>query len=203
MVDTVDINVIDVQQQVAVGFDQHVIDEFRLRHFLSGRRIIGHVFNGQAPPDNILDAPDPGGSVADRLFREWNRHQVVQVAVITAITEVLAVTTDVECVEELPYFMEERLVQGRRAAEVERQPVTHNRRPFSYLAKAPPEAAPYVDPVLRRHFHEADFRQPARRVCKRAHEGPPQTQASSLYGVWSRHILCPRINPGNDSDMPG
>ena len=156
MVDAVYIYIVDVQQQVTISFGQYVIDELRFRHLLAGRSVIGHVFNSQAPPGNLLDAPDSSGRITDCLFGKRDRHQVVQVTVIGTIAQVFAVTTDVVRIKELSYLVEECLVQGCRAAYIQGQSVTDDGHPVRYLAETAPEAAAHIDPVLRRHLHEVD-----------------------------------------------
>src|SRR5690606_20525483 len=76
VVDGVDVDVVDVQQQVAVGLRQYRIDEIDLRHRLVGRGVVADVLDGDAPAQRVLDLTDAAGDMAHRLLGEGDGHQV-------------------------------------------------------------------------------------------------------------------------------
>ncbi len=117
MVDAVDVDVVDIEQQGAIGFFQHRVDELQFAHFGARRRVVGDVLDADAPFQQILGAPDARGHVAHGFIRERNGHQVVEVAVVGAIAEVFGVETNAVLVEEPADPADEGLVEWRRPAE--------------------------------------------------------------------------------------
>ena len=95
VIDAVDDDIVDVEQQVAVCFLQYGIGKFDFRHGRIGRRVIGDVLHGHTLLKNVLRLPDSTGDVADCFLRKRDRHKVVKLAVVTAITQVLGIKTDV------------------------------------------------------------------------------------------------------------
>ena len=63
MVDRVDVYVVDVQQQVAIGFAQHGVGERDLVHVLLRCGVVGDVFHRQAAAENVLGLTDARGAV--------------------------------------------------------------------------------------------------------------------------------------------
>ena len=64
----VDVEVVHIQQQMAVGFGHHGIDKFHLAHLLGGQGVVGGVFDGDALAEYVLGLADAGGGVLDGLL---------------------------------------------------------------------------------------------------------------------------------------
>ena len=117
-IDAVDVDVVDVQQQVAVGFGQHGVDEFEFRHFRAGGGVAGHVFDADAAFKVVLRLTDAVGDVADRILGEGDGHQVVEVALLVAApTEVFGVGPDLVKVQKGLHIGKQPMVQGSGAAD--------------------------------------------------------------------------------------
>lgn len=127
MVDGIDEEIVDVQQQVAIGLFQHRIDEVGFRHRLVGGRVVGDVLHRDAPTQRILRLADARGDMVHGFLGEGDRHQVVQMSVVGAVAQVLAVQDDVVLVEEAARAGEEGVVQRGYAAERQRQSVAGQR----------------------------------------------------------------------------
>ena len=74
VVDAIDMNVVDVYQQAAVGLLQHGIEEVDLFHFFAGCCVIGNVFNGDALFQNVLNPADARCHIIHRFTCEGNGH---------------------------------------------------------------------------------------------------------------------------------
>ena len=161
MVDRVDVDVVDVQQQVAVGLFQHRFDELCLVQVLavSGGRmagVVGDVLHRDAPAEHVLHPADARGDVAHGLGGERDRHQVVEVAVAGAIAQVLAVQRHPVAVEEAPGAGQEGLVQRFQATQRQRQAVAAQRKACRQLVQRLAQPAADADPVVRRAFQEIE-----------------------------------------------
>ena len=60
---------------------------------------------------------DAGSDVMHRFFGKGQRQQVIQVTVVAAVTQVLAVQGHVVVIEENPHFLQEFDIQRRRPAQ--------------------------------------------------------------------------------------
>ena len=90
MVDRVHVDVVDIDQQVTVRFCEHSIDEFNFLHLGSGRRcVVGRVFHRDALTEDVLYTQDAFGDVIDSFFGKRNRQQVIQMAIVRAVGQVL------------------------------------------------------------------------------------------------------------------
>ncbi len=152
----VDVDVVDVQQQLAVGFLQYRADEIDLFQLARQARIRRDVLDDQRPLEDVLYHPDPFGDPAHRFVAERQRHQVVELAVVGAGRQVLAVGTDAMLLDETLDRAQQRHVQRGVATEVERQTMAEERQALGQLAELAAETAADADPVLRGDFEEVD-----------------------------------------------
>ena len=123
VVDRVDVDVVDVEQQVAVGLGQHRVDEVDFAQRLVGRGVVADVLDRDAPPERILHLRDADGHVLDGFVGERQRQQVVEMAAGAAVAQVFAVEGDVVAIQELARLAHERHVQRVGPAQRQRQPV--------------------------------------------------------------------------------
>src|SRR5690606_29289894 len=91
MVDAVNVNVINIQQQIAIGFSDNSIDEFDFAHLLLGCAVVGCVFDGDALFQNVLRLANSRSYITDGFFGEGYWQQIIKLASIAAVTQVLAV----------------------------------------------------------------------------------------------------------------
>ena len=117
MINTVDVDIVYVQQQVTIGLFQHLINKFRLRHYLARFQITGDIFDNQSLTENILHPHNPLRDIIGRRRRKRDGHQVVQMAVIAAIAQVLTVGLDIVLTQKLTHLPHQRFVQRCRAAD--------------------------------------------------------------------------------------
>ena len=89
MVNAVYIDIVDVHQQVAVCFRKHRVDEVNFIHLARRGCIVRNVFNRYALLEDVLYMPYASGYIADRFLRKGYGHQVVEVAVIAAVAQML------------------------------------------------------------------------------------------------------------------
>ncbi|MNQ48526.1 hypothetical protein D3C85_624050 [compost metagenome] len=157
MVDRIDVDVVDVQQQVAIGLAQHCIGERHLVHVLLGRGVIRDVFHRQASPENVLGLTNARGDVVHRFFGKRQRQQVVQVTVIAAIAQVLAVQRYVVVIEENPHLLQKPDIQRRRPAQRQGQAVTGQRITLGQTSQRCTMGAADADPVFRRDFEKIEM----------------------------------------------
>ncbi|MCY1373860.1 hypothetical protein D9M69_611580 [compost metagenome] len=80
------------------------------------RGVVGHVFHRQPAAQHILCLADTRSDVMHRLLGEREGQQVIEMAIITAIAQVLAVERHVETIQKNPDLLQERHVQRGRAA---------------------------------------------------------------------------------------
>jgi hypothetical protein len=177
-------DVVHVEQQVAVGALEHRGDEFRLGHFRSGLRVIGHVLQRDAHAQLILNDADTLGDMAHRVLGEGNRHQVVEVAeLVPAGGEVLGVVADAVGAQESAQIPQEVAVQGARPTDVQGQAVADEGLGLGPLAEGAAEGAPEVHPVLGGDFEEIHLVAGAGVLCERAQKSPPQTQSRAAHRI--------------------
>ena len=116
MVGGIDADVVDVQQQVAVGFGLHRGDERGFAQRLARRGVVGHVLHRDAPAQRVLRLGDARAGVAHRCVGERQRQQFVELAVVGALAEVFAVQCDLVPIQELPGLPQQHRIQRRHAA---------------------------------------------------------------------------------------
>ena len=95
-IDAVDVDVVDVEQQIAIRLIDHRVDKLQLAHLLARSGIAGDVLDSYAPFQDLLGPLDASGHVFHGLRGEWNRHEVIQMALIATVTQVLRVAAHVE-----------------------------------------------------------------------------------------------------------
>ena len=99
VIDGVDVDVVDVEQKLAVGLFQHSQQEITLRHRLAGRGVVGDVLDRDPPLQDFLRSSYAAGHMHDSLIAKRYRHQIVEMPLIAAIAEVFAVVANVMGVE--------------------------------------------------------------------------------------------------------
>ena len=144
-------------------------------------------------PEDVLAAADARGDMVHGLLGERERHEVVEVRVIPAVAQVLAVVARADFSEKDSQFLQKRLIERRIAAEIERQPVTYHGHAIGDGAKLAPAAAADTHPVLRRNFHELD--ECGTMVRERVEMDAPQTKPCTGYGIVVGHD-CANRNAG-------
>ncbi|MNC17169.1 hypothetical protein D3C75_650410 [compost metagenome] len=150
----IDEDVVDVQQQVAVGLIEYCADEVEFTHRLVRCGVVADVFHGNAPLQVFLGLANPRGHMAHRFVGEWNGHQVVQVPVITAVAQVLAVQAHLVAIEKLAGLAKEMAVQRLAATQRQRQPVAGNGKTLGQLRQALAVGTAHGNPVFRCAFQE-------------------------------------------------
>ncbi|MNL42854.1 hypothetical protein D3C87_1653370 [compost metagenome] len=121
------------------------------------RGIVRDVFHRQASPENVLGLADTRGDVVHRLFGKRQRQQVVQVTVIAAIAQMLAVQRHVVVIEKTPDFLQKADVQRRRPAQGQGQPVTGQRITLGQCPQRRAMGAADADPVFRRELQKIEM----------------------------------------------
>ena len=94
VIDAVHDDVVDVEHQVAVRLLQHGKQKLAFRHRRIERCVVADVFERHALLENVLYATHTTGDILDGLFGERDRHQVVELTVVTAVTQVFRVHAD-------------------------------------------------------------------------------------------------------------
>ena len=91
MVDCIDVDVVDVQQQVAITLVKDRANKFCFAHLGNGLRIVRRIFQGNTRTQHILNLAYTCGNIANRLGCEWNGEKIVKVALRRTIREVLGI----------------------------------------------------------------------------------------------------------------
>ncbi len=181
VVDAVHDDVVDVEHEIAVGFFEHGERELEFTHRRVGRRIVGDVLECDALPENILYATYAAGDPAHGLRRKRDRQQVVEVSVVAAVTQVFGILTYAVSFHEVADGPHQVLVQGRRGADRQGQPVRDEGIALREKAELLPQAPADPDPVLRRHLHEVHL---GRRILLQLpRDGTPQAKACAGYRI--------------------
>ena len=60
---------------------------------------------------HVLYLPDASSNIGDSFGGEWDGHQVIEVTIIGAITQVLTVCANLELIQKMPQFADEGLVK--------------------------------------------------------------------------------------------
>jgi hypothetical protein len=117
VVDTVDEDIVDVEVEAAIGLRDHGIEEFEFGHLAVGQGIGGYVLHADAALEHVLYPSDPVDHVVHRLFTERDRHQVVQLAAIATVRQMLRVGPCVMAVQKDLEIAQKVFVQRGRAAD--------------------------------------------------------------------------------------
>ncbi len=153
----VDIDVVHVQVQQAIGPLNHGPHKFGLAHFGTRRRDVGgRVFHADLHAQNVLRTGNALGGVAHRFFGHGNRQQVVQVAVVSAPRQVFGEQAHAMFTHEIACAAKQDFIQGARAAQGQRQAVTHKGVTLGEGAKIAACPAAHASPVFRGHLEKAD-----------------------------------------------
>ena len=84
-VEAIDVDVVDVEVQQAVGLAHHGRDEFGFAHLGAGRcDVVGGVLDAYAHAEDVLGATDAIRHPAHGLGAAGNRQQVIELAVVAA-----------------------------------------------------------------------------------------------------------------------
>ena len=117
VINTIDIGVVDIEQQLAVGLSKYGIDEIDLIHLLAGGSIVGDVFDGDGLFQNILHPSNPRRHIVHRLLGEGDRHQVIEMTVVTAVAEVFAIESNFVLLHEVLNVTDKVFIQRCRTAK--------------------------------------------------------------------------------------
>src|SRR6056297_2013763 len=178
VIDAVDVNIVDVEEEFAVGALDHGLDEIQLAHIRTGIGVVGNVFHSGLAFKQVLDSTDAIGDPGHGLLKKGQGHQLIQMAMFGAVAQVIGIQGDTVFIEKAPQPLNIALIQRCWRAKRQRQPV--NKQGIA-LAAGPELAAQFAadaDPVLRCDFKKV--RLSALDILKRTQKGPPQAQASSL-----------------------
>ncbi len=86
-----------------------------------------------------------------------NRHQVIQLTIITAITQVFRIEGDIVLIHECFDITQQRYIEGGGGANAQGKAVNKKRVALREEAKLICQLAADIDPVLGRDFHEVDI----------------------------------------------
>ena len=112
------------------------------------------------------------------LSGEGQRHEIVEMGMVAAITQMLRVVARADVGEKAAQPAQEGDVERRVATQVQGQTVAHQRHALGDSAEFPAAAAADFQPILRRYFHEGDGRRDS--VRQRVEVHAPQTQARTV-----------------------
>ena len=91
MIDAIDVNIIDVEQQRAICARQYIEQKFNLRHLLAWGAVVRHVLDRDLLAQDVLYLLNSVTDVFDGLLRKRKGQEVIQVAGIAAVAQMLAV----------------------------------------------------------------------------------------------------------------
>ena len=117
MIDTVDVDVVHVKQQVAIRFLNDGTNKLRFVKFTFGRQIVGHILQRHPFADNILNLLHTPGGMGDGFFSEWHGQQVVELAAVIRVGQMFAVNRNPVFTNEISGTRNQRFVQRCGAAD--------------------------------------------------------------------------------------
>jgi len=186
----IDEDVVDVQQQVAVGFGEHGVDEVDLAHVRAGDAVVGNVLHGDASAQHLLHLGDATGDMVNGLGGERQRQQVVDMAAGGAVAQVFAVQLHLVQVEEGTGLCQQGAVQRIRTSQRQRQAVAGQGMALAELAQRGAVCTADADPVVRGDFEEVDG---TGRHCQQFVDQPTaQAKAGGIEGQGQGHGGCSR-----------
>ena len=105
MVDAVDVDIVYVQMQPAIGLLDNRIDELEFAHLVNwGLHIKRCILNRDAPFQYVLSLSDSLSDILYCIGCERNRQEVIQMTVITAVGKMLGIQLNLMQVEKASYF---------------------------------------------------------------------------------------------------
>ena len=157
MVEGIDVDVVHVEVDVAVGFPCDGVEEFHFAHF-SQRAVgvIGGVFHRNPHFQYFLHAADTRGGVAHGFPGKRQRQKVVYKTVVAAIAQVLGKKADAVAGNEIFNLFQEIHPQRVLSAQGKRQTVAGDGEAFRHLVELPARRAAHPHPVFRCDFDKAD-----------------------------------------------
>jgi hypothetical protein len=97
----IDIDLVYIQQKLAIGPLYDLGNKFYLAHLCSHWRIVRYIFDGQMAFKLILDPPDPVHHKIDGIPAKWDWQQVIQVGVGTlGITQMFRIDGNLVGIQE-------------------------------------------------------------------------------------------------------
>ncbi len=200
----VDEQVVDVQQQVAVGLVEYRVDELDLAHLPVRRCIVGNVLHRDAPLQAFLRLADARRDVTHRGLGERQRQQIIEMAIVGTVTEVLAVQRDPVADEEASGLLDEGGIQRCGAAEGQRETVAGQWKALHQALQVGTEGTADADPVVRRAFEEVHRAGRHRQQLRK--QAAPQAEAGGVvdqgHGI-APETATPPLSQGKERAPPG
>lgn len=107
VVEGVDVDVVDVQQQVVVGFGQYGVGEGQFIYCWFWCQVVGYVFYCDVLFQQILYVGDVGGGMVYGFVGEGNWQQVVQMVFVVVVVQVFVVQWYLMLVQEVIYLFQQ------------------------------------------------------------------------------------------------
>ena len=90
MIDSVNVNIVHIQMNTAVGFTGNSIEKLDLIHLGKRRmQVVGGVFHSNTAAQPILYFADTACRVLHHLFSERQRQQIVKMTAVVAVTQMV------------------------------------------------------------------------------------------------------------------
>ena len=90
MIDGVDVNIVHVQMNAAVGFTGNSVEELNLIHFgKRGMQVVGGVFHSNAAAQPVLHFADTARGMLHHFFSERQRQQIVKMTAVVAVAQMV------------------------------------------------------------------------------------------------------------------
>ena len=90
MIDCVDIDIVHIEMNAAVGFACNGVEELDFVHFgKRGMQVVGGVFYGDAAAQSVLHFADTPRGMLHHFFGERQRQQIVKMAAVVAIAQMV------------------------------------------------------------------------------------------------------------------
>ena len=155
MIDGVDVNIVHIKMDVAIGLAGNGVEKLDFAHFgQRAVRVVGGVFHGDAHFQHVLHGADACGGVAHHFPGEGQRQQVVNKAVVVAIAQVLGKKADAVAADKVFNLFEKIYTQRIAAAQRQRQAVAGKRKTFGHAVEIAPRRAAHPQPVFGGGFDE-------------------------------------------------
>ena len=110
MIDAIDVNIVHVEQQIAIRSLKYGREEFDLVDLLPERGIVGNVFDRNSPFQHILHLTNSPRSVGGCFLRERHRQEIIEMPIVPAKAQMFAIN-QMFAIKKHPVLIE-KLLQG-------------------------------------------------------------------------------------------
>ena len=156
VIDGVDVDIVHVQMNAAIGLACNRVEELDLVHLgKRGMQVVGRVFHGDATAQPILYFADTPCRMMHHFFSERQRQQIVKMTAVVAVAQMIGEKRAIVTAHHFFDAIYQISIQRGLPAQRHRQSVQRQRQPFRYAVKLFARPAAHFQPVFGGSFNKA------------------------------------------------